>query len=55
MSLKFNPSKCKILQIYYNYNPNMSYTVDGVELNVCENDRGKDFGVFTSNSMLWTD
>ena len=53
--LKFNPNKCKILHIDYNHNPNMSYTVDGVELQVSENNREKDLGVFTSNSLLWND
>ena len=29
--LKFNPPKCKILHVNINENPNLSYTVDGID------------------------
>ena len=39
--LKFNSPKCKILHVNINENPNLSYTVDGIDLNSCDNDKKK--------------
>ena len=50
--LKFNPPKCKILHVNINENPNLSYTVDGIDLNNCDNDQEKDLGFITSASMI---
>ena len=51
--LKFNPSKCKVIHVNHNDNPGLSYSIDGTELGVC--DQEKDLGVVTSSSLLWTD
>ena len=53
--LKFNSPKCKILHVNINENPNLSYTVDGIDLNSCDNDNKKKLGVITSASMIWSD
>ena len=53
--LKFNPSKCKVLHINVNENPDLSYSIDGTDLDACESDQEKDLGVITSSSLLWTD
>ena len=39
--LKFNSPKCKILHVNINENPNLSNTVDGIDLNSCDNDNKK--------------
>ena len=39
--LKFNSPKCKILNVNINENSNLSYTVDGIDLNSCDNDKKK--------------
>ena len=48
--LKFNSPKCKILNVNINENPNLSYTVDGIDLNSCDNDKKK-LRVITSASI----
>ena len=49
--LKFNPSKCKVLHINLNNNPNLDYYIDGIK--IAQSDQEKDLGVITSNSLLW--
>ena len=53
--LRFNPPKCKILHVNINENPNLSYTVDRIDLNSCDNDQKKYLGVIVSASMIWSD
>ena len=51
--LKFNPSKCKVMHIDMNNNPKLSYSLDGVVLQECVQE--KDLGVLTHNSLLWNE
>ena len=53
--LQFNPPKCKILHVNIHENPNLSYTVDEIDLDSCDNDQGKYLGVITSAFMIWSD
>ena len=49
--LRFNPSKCKVIHLDFNNNPNLEYYLDGVKLNASELE--KDLGVFTHESLSW--
>ena len=49
--LRFNPSKCKVIHLEFNDNPNIDYYLDGVNLNPSELE--KDLGVSTHRSLLW--
>ena len=47
--LRFNPSKCKVMHIDFNDNPNLNYSLDGVNLETSE----QDLGVVTHMSLKW--
>ena len=49
--LRFNPSKCKVMHIDFNDNPNLNYSLDGVNLETTEQE--KDLGVVTHMSLKW--
>ncbi|KAL5250782.1 hypothetical protein ACHWQZ_G016501 [Mnemiopsis leidyi] len=51
--LKFNPSKCKVVHVNFNNNPNVKYSLNGVELEVSAQE--KDLGVITHSSLLWNE
>ena len=51
--LKFNPSKCKVMHIRFNDNPNFNYSIDGIVLE--ESVQEKDLGVITHSSLLWNE
>ena len=51
--LHFNPSKCKVVHVNLNSNPNLIYKLDGINLEVSEQE--KDLGVITCNSLLWNE
>ncbi|KAL5254842.1 hypothetical protein ACHWQZ_G014322 [Mnemiopsis leidyi] len=51
--LKFNPSKCKVVHVHFNNNPNVKYSLNGVELEVSAQE--KDLGVITHSSLLWNE
>ncbi|KAL5252966.1 hypothetical protein ACHWQZ_G015662 [Mnemiopsis leidyi] len=51
--LKFNPSKCKVVHVNFNNNPNFKYFLNGVELEASAQE--KDLGVITHSSLLWNE
>ncbi|KAL5265305.1 hypothetical protein ACHWQZ_G006143 [Mnemiopsis leidyi] len=51
--LKFNPSKCKVVHVNFNNNPNLKYLLNGVELGASAQE--KDLGVITHSSLLWNE
>ena len=51
--LHFNPSKCKVVHVDLNNNPNIVYNLDGIDLEVSAQE--KDLGVITHNSLLWNE
>jgi hypothetical protein len=51
--LRFNPSKCKVMHLDFNKNPEVEYILDDVKLDTL--DLEKDLGVVTNRSCLWND
>ncbi|KAL5254377.1 hypothetical protein ACHWQZ_G013979 [Mnemiopsis leidyi] len=51
--VKFNPSKCKVVHVNFNNNPNLKYLLNGVELGASAQE--KDLGVITHSSLLWNE
>jgi hypothetical protein len=51
--LKFNLTKCKVLHVNMNNNPENVYMLDGKQLE--SSDQEKDLGVTTHSSLLWNE
>ena len=49
--LKFNPKKCKVMHLDYNYNPNNEFKLDGIILESIVTE--KDLGLTMSHDLKW--
>ena len=49
--LKFNPKKCKVMNLVFNDNPKNEYVLDGVILENIEEE--KDLGIYINNDLSW--
>ena len=49
--VKFNPKKCKVMNLVFNDNPKNEYVLDGVILENIEEE--KDLGIYVNNDFSW--
>ena len=51
--LRFNPSKCKVMHLDFNENPNHEHNFNDVILSSVETE--KDLGILVTEQLLWKD